>query len=184
MAGSVSDLNIKVFEITNTDFYPVNELEELEAVKFSEAYCGHDTFELWCPITERNASMLKRGRVLWQGTEAGYVIETIESSFDANKKQKVYDIQGKTLESYLTRRIIMGTRVYTNTPVHRIIEDLVSRVTDTAGNDPLRIIPYLVIEPNNDITTPSIDYQKTGGELYETIHDLAMIYELGFDTLS
>lgn len=173
-------VQIIVFKIDNETFEQIGDISQFTTLLWPDAFNGYTSFELWAPITDSNSELLKQGNVIWTGGENAAVIEIIKATTD-EEGEKVLDVKGRTLEKYLSDRIIWGTysgNGYTST----IMYDLVNMncinpsVTD-------RKIPWLVNSTNTEVGKNIPQYQKTGGELYDALVSLATDADIGFSVL-
>src|SRR5690554_3984403 len=105
----LKNIEIYVFKLDNNGvFDAIGEINQFTSLIWPDKFNGYATFELWAPITPENKILIKEGNILWCGGDNAAIIEIIQSSIDANGK-KSYKIKGRTLEMYLTTRIIWGT---------------------------------------------------------------------------
>lgn len=171
-------VTITVFEVTDTKFEALGEINRFTHLLWPDNYAGYGTFELQAPVTEENQELLQEGKVLWAGGSNAAIIEIINSETDT-KGQKNYVIKGRTLESLISSRIIWGTYSTSSKFVSTIMYDLVKQncVNPTDAN---RKIPHLTCGVDLNLGG-KISHQKTGGYVYDDILDLATEFELGFD---
>lgn len=173
-------VTITVFEVTETTFAALGEINEFTHLLWPDHYAGYGTFELQAPVTEENQTLLREGNYLWTGGTSAAVIEIINSETDT-KGQKSYVIKGRTLEYLLSTRIIWGTYSTNNKPVSTIMYELVNQ-NCVNPSDPNRKIPYLTCETDLGVGS-KISHQKTGGYIYDDLLDLSSESELGFNVL-
>lgn len=173
-------VTITVFEITETTFAAIGEINEFTHLLWPDHYAGYGTFELQAPVTEENQTLLREGNYLWTGGTTAAVIEIINSETDT-KGQKSYVIKGRTLEFLLSTRIVWGTYSVNNKPVSTIMYELVDQ-NCVNPSDPNRKIPYLTCGTDTKVGS-KISHQKTGGYVYDDILDLSSESELGFNIL-
>lgn len=173
------EISIIVFKIDEENFEQVGEIQYTSLI-WPDAYNGYANFELWAPINSDNAELIKKDNIIWTGGENAAVIEIIKQTVD-NTGNKTYNVKGRTLEKYLSDRIIWGTFIgsgFTST----IMYDLV----DSQCINPIkeyRKIPWLTNAQDNKYGVKIIQYQKTGGELYDSLTSLAVDSDLGFSVL-
>lgn len=173
------EISIIVFQIDNVRFEQIGEVQYTSLI-WPDAYNGYANFELWAPINEDNASYMKRGNVIWTGGENAAVIEIIKSTVD-NKGVKTYNVKGRTLEKYCSDRIIWGTFVgsgYASTIMYNLVNTQCINPTNIK-----RKIPWLVLAEDKEYGAKVTQYQKTGGELYDSLTSLASENDLGFSIL-
>lgn len=170
---------INVFEISNSKFEALGEINRYTAISWPEVFDGCGEFELWCPITEENKQLIKVGNVLWCGEENAGVIEIIKSEVDKDGLM-TYDVKGKTLERYLFDRIIWGTLAMNGRP-STIMYAMVNQNCVNPSNSN-RKIPYLICY-QDELFGSVIQYQKTGGTVYDALQELAKKSNLGFNII-
>ena len=145
-----------------------------------DKFNGHATFELWAPITQENKELIKKGNILWCGGDNAAIIEIIQSDVN-DKGEKTYKVKGRTLEMFLTTRIIWGTyscsNKYSSTVMYEIVNENCVNPTKAA-----RKIPFLECAEDEQVGK-QIAYQKTGGEVYEALTTLASDADIGFCVL-
>lgn len=171
---------ITVFRVDNNTFEALGDISQYTSLIWPDAYNGHAQFELWAPITPDNASLLKRKNIIWCGGENAAVIEIIKATVD-DKGEKIYDIKGRTLEKFLTERMIEGTY---NGSGHAstIMYDMVDKCAVHPSN-PNRVIPYLVNAEDTQVGNEISQYQKTGGALYDALYQTASESDIGFSVV-
>lgn len=173
-------VTITVFEVTDTVFAAIGEVNRFTHLLWPDNYAGYGTFELQAPVTEENQVLLQEGNFLWTGGKNAAVIEIINSETDT-KGQKNYVIKGRTLEFLLSTRIIWGTYLANNKFVSTIMYELVNQ-NCVNPSDQNRKIPYLTCGVDTQLGG-KISHQKTGGYIYDDLLDLSTESELGFDIL-
>lgn len=174
------NISIIVFKLNNTTFEQIGELGQFTSLIWPDAFSGYANFELWSPINEDNAELIRKGNVLWTGGENAGVIEIIKSTVDKDGK-KTYNVKGRTLEKYLTDRIVWGTFVgsgYASTIIYGLVDDNLINPTKKK-----RKIPWLELAPDTHIGRRVSQYQKTGGEVYDAVQTLAADSDIGFNVL-
>lgn len=174
------NVQIIVFKIDNNVFEQAGDINQYTSLIWPDAFNGYASFELWTPITDDNSILLKQGNVIWAGGENAAVIEIIKATVDENG-EKQFDVKGRTLEKYLTDRIIWGmysSKGYTST----IMYDLVDKNCINPSNEK-RKVPWLVNSKDEKIGKNISQYQKTGGEVYEALLDLSTDADIGFSVL-
>lgn len=173
-------IQITVFAIDNTQFEAIGDLGQFTSLIWPDAFNGYAFFELWAPITDANAQLIKKGNVLWTGGENAAVIEIVKSQID-ERGEKLYHVKGRTLEKYLADRIVWGG--YTKSgKTSTIMYDLVDKCAINPS-DTKRKIPYLVNATDAQVGKQVTQYQKTGGELYDALYQLADDAGIGFSIL-
>lgn len=173
----LNEMSIQVFQIDNDTFENVGELNQYTSVLWPSKYNGYAECELWAPITDDNVELLQQGHVLWKGGDSAFVIEIIEPS-TSDDGTKTYHVKGRTLEKYLTQRIVWGTYTATNKHPSTIMYAIV-RENCISPNDANRVIPYLV-NGTDGMSGTKTTYQKTGGEVYDALVSIGNDSGLGF----
>lgn len=173
-------IQITVFQVDDTTFEALGDVSQYTSLLWPDAYNGFAQFEMWAPITEDNAALLKKNNIIWCGGENAAVIEIIKATVDDNG-EKIYDIKGRTLEKYLTDRMIWG--MYTKSGyASTIMYDMVDKnmINPTNAN---RKIPYLVNAEDKKVGNYIAQYQKTGGSVYDACYQMAGESDIGFSVV-
>lgn len=173
-------IQITVFQVDNNTFEALGDISQYTSLLWPDAYNGYAQFELWAPITPDNAALLKKKNIIWCGGENAAVIEIVKATVD-DKGEKVYDIKGRTLEKYLTERMINGT--YSGSGhASTLMYDMVDKNAIHPSNAN-RKIPYLVNAVDKQVGNEISQYQKTGGALYDALYQVAGESDIGFSVL-
>ena len=173
-------IQITVFQITNTIFEPIGDLSQFTSIILPDAFNGYGKFELWAPIMDYNSELLKKDNILWAGGENAYIIEIVKSTVD-NKGEKSYNVKGRSLERFLCDRIIWGG--YTKTGyASTIMYDIVDKNCINPANSN-RKLPWLVNATDLHLGNQISQYQKTGGEVYDALTNLASDSDIGFSII-
>lgn len=173
-------IQITVFQITNTIFEPIGDLSQFTSVILPDAFNGYGNFELWAPIMDDNSELLKKDNILWAGGENAYIIEVVKSTVDS-KGEKSYHIKGRSLERFLCDRIIWGGYTksgYASTIMYDIVDK--NCINPTNSN---RKLPWLVNATDLHLGNQISQYQKTGGEVYDALTNLASDSDIGFSII-
>lgn len=173
-------IQILVFEVNDTTFDSIGEVNQYESLIWPDKFNGYASFELWAPITEENSEYFKKGNILWCGGDNAAVVEIVKSEIDENGT-KTYNVKGRTLEMLLTTRIIWGTYNAVNKDTSTAMYEIVNQNCVNPSNDN-RKIPYLKLAEDLKFGG-KITYQKTGGEVYDSLSTIASTYDLGFSVL-
>lgn len=173
-------IQILVFEVNDTTFDSIGEVNQYESLIWPDKFNGFDTFELWAPITEENSQYFKKGNILWCGGDNAAVVEIVKSEID-EIGTKTYNVKGRTLEMLLTTRIILGTYNAVNKDASTAMYEIVNQNCVNPSNAN-RKIPYLKLAEDLKFGG-KITYQKTGGEVYDSLSTIASTYDLGFSVL-
>lgn len=173
-------IQILVFEVNDTTFDSIGEVNQYESLIWPDKFNGFGTFELWAPITDENSQYFKKGNILWCGGDNAAVIEIVKSEID-EIGTKTYNVKGRTLEMLLTTRIIWGTYNAVNKDASTAMYEIVNQNCVNPSNAN-RKIPYLKLAEDLKFGG-KITYQKTGGEVYDSLSTIASTYDLGFNVL-
>ena len=173
-------IQILVFEVNDTTFDSIGEVNQYESLIWPDKFNGFGTFELWAPITDENSQYFKKGNILWCGGDNAAVVEIVKSEIDENGT-KTYNVKGRTLEMLLTTRIIWGTYNAVNKDASTAMYEIVNQNCVNPSNAN-RKIPYLKLAEDLKFGG-KITYQKTGGEVYDSLSTIASTYDLGFNVL-
>lgn len=173
-------IQILVFEVNDTTFDSIGEVNQYESLIWPDKFNGFGTFELWAPITDENSQYFKKGNILWCGGDNAAVVEIVKSEIDENGT-KTYNVKGRTLEMLLTTRIIWGTYNAVNKDASTAMYEIVNQNCVNPSNAN-RKIPYLKLAEDLKFGG-KITCQKTGGEVYDSLSTIASTYDLGFSVL-
>lgn len=176
----LKDIEIHVYKLDNNTFEAIGQINHFTSLIWPDKFNGYATFELNMPLTNENKFLARKGHVVWCGGDNAAIIEIVESSTDDNG-QKTCKIKGRTLEMFLTTRIIWGTYSckgkYSSTAMYEIVDaQCINPVQEN------RKIPFLVCDEDKFLGR-QISFQKTGGEVYDTLVSVATEAELGFEIL-
>lgn len=173
-------IQITVFQVDDTTFEALGDVSQYTSLLWPDAYNGFAQFEMWAPITEDNAALLKKNNIIWCGGENAAVIEIIKATVDDNG-EKIYDIKGRTLEKYLTDRMIWGMYTksgYASTIMYDMVDKNMINPTNTN-----RKLPYLVNAEDKKVGNYIAQYQKTGGSVYDACYQMAGESDIGFSVV-
>lgn len=173
-------IQITVFQVDNNTFEALGDISQYTSLLWPDAYNGYAQFELWAPITPDNAALLKKKNIIWCGGENAAVIEIVKATVD-DKGEKIYDIKGRTLEKYLTERMIDETFSGSG-HASTLMYSMVNKCAINPSNY-RRKIPYLVNAEDKQVGNEIQQYQKTGGALYDALYQVAGESDIGFSVL-
>lgn len=174
------DVEVHVFKLDNDTFEAIGQVNEFTSLIWPDKFNGYATFELNAPVNEENNALIKEGNIVWCGGDNAAIIELIWSDMNEDG-QKVYKAKGRTLEMFLTTRIIWGTYICTNKPSSTAMYEIVNAQCVNPSIQS-RKIPFLECAPD-DVFGKNVSLQKTGGEVYDAIQNIATDAELGFSVL-
>lgn len=166
-----------VFVVNDSEFTAVGSITQYTSLTWPDKYNGYDSFELYAPITDINRELLKKENILWVKGKKAARIEIIECEFD-EEGERTYLVKGRTIESILESRIVWNSYSCTNKYTSTAMYDLVK---ENCINPALsyRKIPYLYCAEDTYVGK-KIEYQETGGTVYESLVDLSQEEEIGF----
>ena len=173
-------IQILVFKVDDNTFENIGEVNQYDSLIWPDKFNGYASFELWAPITEENSEYFKKGNILWCGGDNAAVVEIVKSAID-DKGTKTFNVKGRTLEMFLTTRIIWGTYNASNKYASTAMYDIVNQncINPTNAN---RKIPYLECAEDKQLGG-KMSVQKTGGEVYDVLTTIAGSKDLGFNVL-
>lgn len=173
-------IQILVFKVDDNTFENIGEVNQYDSLIWPDKFNGYASFELWAPVTEENSEYFKKGNILWCGGDNAAKVEIVKSTIDENGT-KTYNVKGRTLEMLLTTRIIWGaynaSNKYASTAMYEIVNQNCVNPTNTK-----RKIPYLECAEDKQLGG-KITYQKTGGDVYDSLTTIAGSKDLGFNVL-
>lgn len=176
----LKNVEIYVYQLDNETFEALGQINQFTSLMWPDKFNGYSTFELNAPLTEENKNLIKKGNIIWCGGDNAAMIEIIQSDSD-NDGQKTYKVKGRTLEMLLTTRIIWGTYICksknSSTAMYEIVDTQCINPTQ-AG----RKIPFLECAEDEQLGN-IVSFQKTGGEVYDSLQNIAAEAELGFSVL-
>ena len=176
----LKDIEIHVYKLDNDTFDALGQINQFTSLIWPDRFNGYTSFELNMPLTDENKTLIKKGHIIWCGGDNAAMIEIIQSDTDDNG-QKTYKVKGRTLEMLLTTRIIWGTYLcqgkHSSTAMYEIVDTQCVNPTQTN-----RKIPFLECAEDEQLGR-LISFQKTGGEVYDSLVNIATEAELGFNIL-
>lgn len=173
-------IQILVFKMNDTTFENIGEVNQYNSLIWPDKFNGYASFELWAPITEENSEFFKKGNILWCGGDNAAIIEIVKSAID-DKGTKTFNVKGRTLEMFLTTRIIWGTYNASNKYASTVMYEIVNQNCINPTNEK-RKIPYLECAEDEQFGG-KISIQKTGDEVYDTLSTIATNSDIGFNVL-
>ena len=167
-------LDLYVFDSSIT---PLGVIDVVTGLTWLEKFSDAGNFELWCPLNDQNAELLKEDNLLWIGGESAGVIEFKELTSDEEGTKTIH-IQGRLAESYLDYRTIYPTIIMTG----KISDILRRNVYNNLINptDAARKIPFIELASDQPGYGPSVSYQKTGDTVLLEASRLCEANSLGF----
>lgn len=180
-ATKTSSIQITVFRVNNDVFEPLGEISQYTSLLWPDAYLGYASFELWAPITDDNSVLIKEGNVIWTGGENAAIIEIIKADVN-DKGEKVYDVKGRTLEARFVNRIIWGTFIAANKRASTAMYELVN-TSVISTTKAVRKLRWMSNAEDTQCGKMIENYQKTGGDIYDALVNIATDSDVGFSVL-
>lgn len=166
--------------VLNRDFIALNIIDEFESLIWTDRYQAYGDFELYLPMDLRYVEIFKKGNYLWMKESSHVmVVEKIQINSDVDTGVHL-TVSGRSLEMFLTRRIIWDQTRY-RTKIDAAIKKMItdSFITPTITKRKVDNFAYKESE-DSVINAISIDKQHSGTELYEAIVELCKLNGLGF----
>ncbi len=174
-------IQILVFKVDDAGtFDNIGEVNQFDSLIWPDKFNGYASFELWAPITDENSEYFTKGNILWCGGDNAAIVEIVKSSID-DKGAKTYNVKGRTLEMLMTTRIIWGSYNAIDKQASTVMYDIVDKNCINPTNED-RIIPFLECAEDEEFGG-EITYQKTGGEVYDSLTSIASNADIGFSVL-
>jgi hypothetical protein len=154
-----------------------------ESLIWTERYNKCGDFEIYGPATQEMLDVFAVDRYLWiNGSRSTMIVEDRKIESDEDDHDKI-TITGRSLDSILDRRVILGQKVLTGNfqdAIHTLLIENVISPTDTA-----RAIPNFIFETSTDtrITELTIDAQYNFDNLYEAIQKICEEKSVGFEVV-
>lgn len=164
-------------EIFSPDFTPLGPLERKTALRWLERFTSYGEFELWCPITEQNSSLLVKDNIVWIGGKSAGIIEYIQKERDKSSSFE-FHVKGRLLECKLEGRVVYPTFSYSG-KASGALQNMVGKYC-VSPEDETRKIPHLFLAEMDENFGEQISYQQTGSDVLEEQKSLAEANNLGF----
>lgn len=198
------------FRILNTDFIPIDTLDQYESMIWTARFLEAGDFELYTPINMRILESIQIGYYLFcddfydpvTDRATLMIVESMEITSDPESGSKI-KITGRDLKSLLDRRIIWGQKTFTTTDslltvISTLLNENAISPADWSKSYPAgdggtvtvsvsganRQIPNLIHEQiKYDFPQIDGDYQYNGETLYDTFNDVLGRFNLGWEIL-
>lgn len=167
--------------ILDNDFEVLFLIDSFESFIWTERYNECGDFELYTIADETVINQIQQGYyVMVPESEDLMVIEQIQVDTDVEEGNHL-TLSGRTITSFLDRRIIWGTAVLYDKTLQESLEELITK-NAISPDDADRIIPGLMFESSTDpeITQLHMRAQYTGDNLLEVIETVCKAYNIGF----
>lgn len=160
--------------VLSPDLIPLGIVNQFTSLTWTSRTTTFGGFELWCPLVKENSELLKPDNLVWTGGDELGVVETIKKSTDKNGI--TLTVSGRFIESWLSRRIVLGQ--YSGTgAVSDHIRGMVNMNAISPSN-PSRKIPFISLDANYTPLGPRISFSNSYGNLWTTSLDLAKSHSL------
>jgi hypothetical protein len=169
--------------VLDESFQTIAVFDEFESLIWTDRYNKCGDFEIYGPATEEMLSVFVADRYLWlKGARNLMIVEDRKIESDEDNHDKI-TVTGRSLDSILDRRIILGQKVLTGNfqnAINTLLTENVISPTDTT-----RAIPNFIFEASTDtrITALTIDAQYNFDNLYEAIQKLCEEKNVGFEVV-
>lgn len=189
----VGDGYFQYVYIIDSQFYTKMILDTFTDLLWVERYCGYGEFEMTLPVRQDIIDTCHiNDYVTIRESDAIMIIETIEVHTDVVNGNTI-KISGKTLDSLLSRRIILNETIGTidnegNASKIGVQEAISMMLNDNVINpsSSLRKIPGFSFKPSTDpnITSPTIlSFKDRGTSVYDKILSICQDNNIGFRIL-
>jgi hypothetical protein len=151
--------------------------DSFDSLRWVRRHYKSGEFELHCPLTEYNLSLLSKGNIIHKkgDIEAGF-IEYRNMKQESDGKESLV-IKGRFLTGYINRRIIGESKII-NTTSEMAMREIVND-NCIAPNDNKRIIPNLILGVARGYKR-DINYQvQYGANLSEELENISDTSDLG-----
>ena len=144
-------------------------VENQTSVLWNRKYFEAGNFELYCPVTVNNQSLLKRGNLVWiRGAAEAGVIESL--TIEQNDIKNQITAKGRFLESYMSRRLIRPTYNIQNGYVETAMRAILSNA------EPIPLVQLGEVQG----FTETVSFQATYKNLLDYETKLSKYSNIGF----
>lgn len=166
--------------ILDKDFMQIDLIDEFESFYWIDRYSLCGNFEIVMPVLVKHLFSLRIDNyVAVKESDRLMVIESVILNEDPEQGDKL-TISGRTLESFLSRRIVWGKATGSG-PIQWIIQNLLNQ-NAISPTDSKRVIPGLVFKSNDspDLAKEAEDeITILGDNLYDIISELCESHNVG-----
>lgn len=166
--------------ILNKDYEAIAVLDAFESFIWTDRYYEAGDCEVYAPATLELIRDLVEDNYLWR-KESEHLMIVNSITIDTSAENGVYlTVTGESLEAILKRRVIYPTTISGN--LQNGIHDLLDQNIINPSNSNRKISNLVFIESTDTrITSLSIsEIQYSGENLYDSIVELCVAYDLGF----
>lgn len=170
--------------IVNHEFQKISVVDIYKSFIWTDRYDEYGDFEIYVTMSEETLNIFQNGYyIVTDISDRVMIIEDISLTTDVENGSFLI-ITGRSLESILDRRIIWNqTILYRNSTIENVIKTLLNDAIINPSISNRRIDNFIY----KDSTDPAItnlrlagDIQFTGDNLYEAIHEICNVFEIGF----
>ncbi|MFJ8266813.1 siphovirus ReqiPepy6 Gp37-like family protein [Peribacillus asahii] len=172
--------------IIDTDFNLLDEITRYESLQITRSWHGIGTIELKINRYIRGANQLLKDRIIFPHNQLHKAYVILHREVDLDEKGKVtenWNIKALSLKSWLARRITLppGNTAYDNKQgnAETVMKHYVNRNAVNPDN-PTRIIPNLVIAPNQN-RGDTVSWSSRFKNLDEELAKISLLSGLGWN---
>ncbi|MEG1415675.1 MAG: siphovirus ReqiPepy6 Gp37-like family protein, partial [Clostridium sp.] len=162
-------------EVYNTKLEFIGIIDNFISLVWNRKYYKSGDFSIKMLLNQTNIDLLQRDYILYKSDNEAVYIDHRSISLD-NSGEEILEVKGKSLTSFLDRRIIWDQTVYEGT-IEELLRHLVDKNCITTKSE--RIIPKLNLASAKGYTE-YIKWQNTGGNLLEEIEKICETHGYGF----
>lgn len=173
-------MNIYVMDPQTLDRLAI--INDYSARDWNTVWGESGSFRIWAPITAENEEFLVKENLLWPDDQAFVgVIEHIHKYTEEQSGLPLFEVSGRFIaESYLSRRIIWGNSLLTDTPaniIHRLVKGNAIACADTSRRFGPSVWGSMTL--SSSIPEQSnITYCNSYGNLWDEVKGLNLKYGL------
>lgn len=165
--------------VFSSDVNLLGVIDTLTGIIWQEEFSSVGKFELWCPLTILNGSLLQPDNIIWTGKDSAGIVESKELQRGSDGTFSIH-IAGRLAECYLDYRTIFPVFVMKG-KAGSVVRSLVDQNLINPTNQARKISTVsLNPSPEQPLLGDTISYQQTGGLLASEISGLCEANSLGF----
>lgn len=151
-------------EIFGPNLEPIDLLERVTGLRWTERFTSYGDFELWAPITEKNAELLKEENYVWiNESDTAGIIEYVEKSRN-DKGEKEFHVKGRHLIALLRGRVVYPT-FKASGQISSVMKKQIEQYAISPQNENNKIEQLSIY--NDADFGDNVSYQQTGSDLME-----------------
>lgn len=170
---------MKLF-LLDTDFTAIAVIDTFTEFIWTDRYWECGDFDIELSAADPILKEMKMDRYLYYSeSDRLMVIEILEYRSDYDKGSYAV-VKGRSLESILDRRIVWGLKNF-DTTVYSAIQTLINEnyINPSDANRKITDMEFVASE-DSAVTTPRLEAQYTGDNIYNIISDVCKENKLGF----